>query len=361
MAKPRVLVAYPSVPYTSGGAERLVEDLVAALNARAYDAEPLSIPFIVRDPSSLVTHAAIWREMPLANAAGESADLLISTKFPSYLLQHPNKVVWLVHQYRQLYELFGTRYGEFSGSNEQQSLRRLLMQADKVALEECRARFAISENVAARLKRFLGLQAESLLPPLPLEGRYYSKAAEPYFLSVGRLCSIKRVDLAIKALPSIPDRFTLKIVGVPDEPGVKDYLDSVIEKHHLQNRAEFLGRVSTDELFELYARATAVIYPPFDEDYGYVTLEAFASAKPVITCADSGGTLQFVRDGKNGFICAPEESELAAVINRLIEDTELYAAVCAGARDSYVSSTWDQVVEKLTAPLRGEEKLVGNS
>ena len=49
-----------------------------------------------------------------------------------------------------------------------------------------------------------------------------------------------------------------------------------------------------------------MLYPPYDEDFGYVTLEAFLSRKPVITATDSGGPNEFVVDGVNGFVRAPE-------------------------------------------------------
>src|SRR5690606_19309673 len=96
-----------------------------------------------------------------------------------------------------------------------------------------------------------------------------------------------------------------------------------------------------------YAGALAVIYAPFDEDYGYVTLEAFLAAKPVVTASDSGGTLEFVADGENGFVCAPDAEALGTAIARLAADPPLAARLGGAGRTRAAAVTWDGVVEQL--------------
>ena len=98
----------------------------------------------------------------------------------------------------------------------------------------------------------------------------------------------------------------------------------------MRDRVVFAGAVAGDELIDLYAGALAVVYAPFDEDYGYVTLEAFLCAKPVITATDSGGTLEFVVDGQNGFVCAPEPAAIGAALARLAADRALRRAARSG-------------------------------
>src|SRR5262249_34393737 len=146
-----------------------------------------------------------------------------------------------------------------------------------------------------------------------------------YILSVGRICSIKRVDLMIRALAQIDHRLQLKIVGGADEPGIAAYLKSEVDKHHLHARVAFLGRVSDEELLEVYANCFAVYYAQHDEDYGFVTIEARASAKPVVTATDSGTVLSFITHEKNGLVVEPVESEIATAFNRLFSEPELYA------------------------------------
>ena len=93
---------------------------------------------------------------------------MIATKFPSYVVRHPNKVVWLVHQFRQAYELDRTALGQFGESPEERAIRRKVQRLDTVALGEARKVFATSRNVADRLERSTGLDAE-VMPHPPQE------------------------------------------------------------------------------------------------------------------------------------------------------------------------------------------------
>ena len=102
-----------------------------------------------------------------------------------------------------------------------------------------------------------------------------------------------------------------------------------------------------DAVADLYAGARGVVYTPFDEDYGYVTLEAFLSAKPVVTASDAGGPLEFVRDGVNGFVCAPDSSAVASAINRLAADASLARRLGETGQSAARAITWDGVIEQL--------------
>ena len=102
-----------------------------------------------------------------------------------------------------------------------------------------------------------------------------------------------------------------------------------------------------EQLLALYADALAVVYPPFDEDFGYVTLEAFLARKPVITCTDSGGPNEFVVDGENGVVCAPTPGEIAAAISRFTADRSLATTMGDAGYDVARRITWDGVIERL--------------
>lgn len=347
-----ILILSVQVPFTRGGAELLIDNLRLELEARDFTVDIVALPFHALPKSSLVKHIALWRALDLRTFAGRKVDLVIATKFPSYAALHPNKVLWLIHQHRQLYELYGTRFGDFETTPEDEALRRMLLEADRTALGECRRRFAISKNVKKRLERYVGLNAEALTPPPPLGQSYRSEAPGNYILSVGRICSIKRVDLIVRALSRIHDQIGLKIVGAADEPAIETYLRSEIDKHHLWHRVEFLGRVDDEALLSLFSRAFAVFYAPFDEDYGFVTLEALASGRPVITAHDSGTVLDYIEDEKNGLIVEPNEKAIAGAFNRLLDDTELYRTLCGNAKPVEGECSWDQIIERLTAPLR---------
>lgn len=353
-----ILILGTQVPFTRGGAELLIERLAAELKSRDYTVDIVSLPFHAQPKSSLINQIAIWRALELNAFAGRTVDMVICTKFPSYLPQHARKVLWLIHQHRQLYELYGSRFGDFSTEPEDEGLRQIVLEADKAAIAECKSVFTISENVSGRLERYLGVPSEALHPPLPLGERYYQAEKKPYILSVGRLCSIKRVDLIVKALPRIHDSLRLKIVGEADEPEIDTYLRSEIEKHHLWHRVEFLGRVSDEELLKLYAESFAVFYAPFDEDYGFVTLEALASGSPVITARDSGTVLGFVEDGVNGLVVEPDEKSIATACNRLLDEPELHAKLSSNAPGSFVATTWDAVIERLVVSQEKSQKQV---
>jgi glycosyltransferase involved in cell wall biosynthesis len=348
VSRANILITSVQVPFTRGGAEILVERLRGELRDRDFAVDVVQLPLNAQPKELLLKNIALWQNLDLTSFNGKRVDLVIGTKFPSYTVRHPNKVVWLVHQHRQIYDLYGGRFCDFTQDLGDESLRQVLVDCDKQAISECQGVFTISENVSARLQRYLEISSTPLLPPLPLGQRYRNAASEGYILSVGRLCSIKRIDLIIKALPLIQGSVRLKIVGGSDEPGIEEYLKSEIERHHLWDRVEFLGRVSDEALLELYAKAVCIYYAPHDEDYGFVTLEALASQKPVVTATDSGGVLSFIRHEENGLIVDPHEAALAAAVNRLVNDRELYHRLCANTVTSAPALSWDTVIEELT-------------
>ena len=342
-----ILIASAHVPFTSGGAEVLIAQLKKALVDNGYTVDVVQLPFVAQPKESLLKQVAIWRALDVRHFAGRDVDMVLCTKFPSYMVSHPRKVLWLIHQYRQIYDLYGTRFGDVSVSPDDEALRRMLLKADKVALGECVSRFTISDNVRDRLSRYLDCGSKTLVPPLPLENAYYSGKSSNYILSVGRICSIKRVDLIVKAMAQIDDSLVLKVVGEPDELNIESYLHSEIDKHHLWDRVEFLGKVDNDRLLALYAHAFVVYYAPFDEDLGFVTMEALKSGRPVITASDSGGSLSYVEHEKNGLVVQPNEQSIADAINRLVHDKDLYERLHKTASLGIDILSWKAVVNSL--------------
>ena len=338
-----VLVCEAQVPFVTGGAEAHVRALVGRLRAAGYETDLVSVPFKWYPKDEILAHAAAWRLLDLSESNGRPVDLVIATKFPTYFVRHPNKVVWLMHQHRAAYDMCGTEYGEFAHTELDVGLRDRLLALDREMLGECRRRYTISTNVAGRLRRFNGLDAEALHHPPRLAGRLHHATYGSFVLSVGRLESYKRVDLAIEAMRCVDEPLRLVVVG---EGTHGDALRRQAADAGVSSRVEFLGRASDDDLVDLYADALAVVYPPYDEDYGYVTLEAFLARKPVVTATDSGGALAFVEDGVSGFVCEPRPEAFAAAFNALADRRRAAALGDAGhARAAAV--TWDGVIEKL--------------
>jgi glycosyltransferase involved in cell wall biosynthesis len=352
----RILVLGAKVPFTHGGQEILVATLVKHLRARGHEADVIELPFNPLPKQNLLTQAAMWRSLDLAEFAGGKVDLIIATKFPTYYARHPKKSVWLVHQLRSFYDLHGGQYSDMGDDPRDEVLRRMITDGDAITLGECSYRSAISKNVADRLQSYNGLSSTVLYPPLPLGDRYQSRASKPYILSVGRLCRIKRLDLMLNAMKHVSPEVSLKVVGTADEPGVMEYFNNIIKGHDIGRRVEFLGRVSDEALVDLYAEAMGVFYAPFDEDYGYVTLEAMASGRPVVTATDSGGTLEFVKDRDNGRVVSPDPAVIAEAFNEIARDSETAKRMGANGRafiesSGMLSQGWDTLIDALLSPL----------
>jgi glycosyltransferase involved in cell wall biosynthesis len=340
----RIAVCLPQVPFIRGGAEILSERLIDELRERDHQAELVTVPFKWYPGERVLTQAFLWRLLDLEESDGRPIDLVIATKFPSYAVRHRRKVIWLLHQFRQAYELDGTELGQFDQSPEDRALRRAVHRLDRLALGEARSLFATSANVAGRLERSTGLTAE-VLPCPPQELEYRCDEYGDFVLSVGRLDRAKRVDLLLEALAVRP---SLRCVIAGDGPD-RDRLEGLARENGLDGRAVFAGRVSGEELTDLYARCLAVYYAPVDEDFGFVPYEAFLAEKPVVTTADAGGPLEVVRDHENGLVCEPAAVALAEACSWLGEHPEDAQAWGQAGRRAAELLSWDRVIDRLLA------------
>jgi glycosyltransferase involved in cell wall biosynthesis len=346
MAVRTVLVCETQVPFVGGGAESLVRQLVDELRARGYETDRVSVPFKWYPKPEILPHAAAWGLLDLSESNGRPIDLLIATKFPTYLARHPRKVCWLVHQHRAAYELADTPYSDFRHDELDVALRDRLMAVDERALAECAARYTISNTVTARLARYNGLSSTPLYHPPLLAPRLAPGPYGDYVLSVARIEQNKRVDLAVRSVAWWPEPLSLVVVG---EGSQRAAVEQLAEEAGVAHRVRFAGAVPDDELLELYRGALAVLYVPFDEDYGLVTLEGFLAAKPVVTATDSGGTLEFVDDGVNGAVTAPEPQAIGDAVARLHGRRADAAGLGAAGRERALAITWDQVIERLVS------------
>jgi glycosyltransferase involved in cell wall biosynthesis len=346
MAVETILVCEAQVPFVHGGAEIHVRELVRELRARGFLAELVSVPFKWYPKQEILPHAASWRLLDLSESNGRPVDLVIASKFPTYFVRHPRKVAWLIHQYRAAYELCGTEYSDFGHNDADVGLRDTLMRLDTEMLGECRAIFSNARNTAARLQKYNGLTATPLYHPSRLSARLRGGEYGNYVLSVGRIESVKRVDLIVKAMREVDPGVRLVVAGDGTQ---RANVERAAEASGVSDRITFLGTVDDDQLVALYADALLVAYPPFDEDFGYVTLEAFLARKPVITCHDSGGPNEFVVDGVNGWVCEPDPSALAAAISAAAGDRARAARMGDAGHERAAAITWDGVIEALVA------------
>ena len=341
-----VVVCEVQVPFVHGGAEIHVRSLVAQLRARGYETDRVSLPFKWYPKQEILAHAAAWRLLDLSEANGRPIDRVITTKFPAYFVRHPSKVTWLMHQYRAAYELAGTEFSDFEHVEADVALRRQIVALDTQMLGECRRIFAGAANAGTRLQKYNGLSAETLYHPPVLADRLRSGPQGDYVLVVGRIESIKRVDLVVAAMAHVHPGIRLVIAGHGTQ---RANVEAVAERLGVTDRVQFAGAVDDHTLIGLYAGALVVVFAPFDEDFGYVTLESFLAHKPVITATDAGGPLEFVEDNVNGAVCEPRPEEIASAINRYAADRPLAAAHGEAGYERARLITWDGVIERLLA------------
>jgi glycosyltransferase involved in cell wall biosynthesis len=340
----RIAVCAPQVPFERGGAEIFADDLVGELRARGHETDLVTVPYKWYPGERVLSQAFLWRLLDLSESDGRPIELAIATKFPSYAVRHPNKVVWLLHQFRQAYELDRTGLGQFGESAEDRATRRAVQRLDRVVLGEAKKVFATSRNVVDRLQRSTGIAAE-VMPHPPQELPYRTESYDDFVLSVGRLDRAKRHELLLDALATDS---TLHCVIVGDGPD-RERLEDVARKHRLDGRARFTGRIDEEELAGLYARCLAVYYAPVDEDFGMVPYEAFLAEKPVVTTTDAGGPLEVVTDRTTGLVIEPRAAALAEACSWLRDHVDDARAWGRAGKEIARRVSWDETIARLLA------------
>lgn len=325
-------------------ASALKEELVA----RKCETEIVTLPFKWYPPERLLDCMLMARLMDIEEVNGMRIDRVIALKFPAYFAAHSKKVCWILHQHRQAYDLYGSGLSDLWQSAQGQAVAAEIKRWDDYFLPQSTAIYANSRTVAERLLRFNKIEATPLYHPPFNHAKLRTGRWDSYVLYPGRFDAMKRQHLIVQALERTPERVHLVLCGNSDS-GYGVQLRDKIAKSPLRSRIKVLGYVSESEKLDLYANCLAVYNGVVDEDYGYVTLEAFCAGKPVITHTDSGGPLEFVVDGRNGYITEPEVDELARCITSLAENPaharELGANARQTMRDKNIS--WDYVIEKL--------------
>jgi glycosyltransferase involved in cell wall biosynthesis len=344
----RIAICTAQVPFVYGGNEVLVDGLRDALKARGHEVDVIALPYKWYPHAQIISSALAWRLVDITESNGRPVDVAICTKWPSYVVKHPRKVTWLVHQLRQIYDWYGTPMSDFTGTPEDLRIRRSIQEMDRATLAESSKIFTISRNVAARLRRFNGLEGIPLYPPLRSGLRLEPGPYGDYVLSLNRLDAAKRVDLLLDSLAHAPGVRAVIAGTGPDA----DALKRKARELGISKRVDFAGYVPDEEVSWLYANARAVYYAPVDEDYGYGTVEALSAARPVVTTTDSGGVLEFAEDGITGLVTPPDPPAIARSMQRLMNDPEEAARLGRAGRERVASITWDKVVDDLLAAAR---------
>jgi glycosyltransferase involved in cell wall biosynthesis len=316
------------------------------LISAGYRAEIVALPFKWYPPTEIMRSAMAWRMLDLSAANGQPVDLVIGMKFPAYLVAHERKVLWILHQHRSAYNLWGTPFDDLSTYPEGVRIREWIKHCDERFIPEARKVFANSQVVADRLKHYNNIDSRPLYHPPPLAQRLRTGEQGEYIFYPSRLEPQKRQELLIEAMHLV--RSPVKLVLAGNSADKKRYED-LIKTHQVSDRVTMRGFVNDDELIELYANSLGVCYLPFDEDYGYVTLEAMLSGKPVVVPRDSGGAAELVDDQVTGLISDPDPQAIAESLDLLYSDRTRALKMGEQGLEKLkaMKLSWEWVVEKL--------------
>ncbi len=347
----RIVIATVQIPFVTGGAESHAAGLRAALLREGHETDIVTVPFNPAVPERIADQMLACRLLDLTEIHGTRVDRLIGLKFPAYLIPHPNKVVWVLHQHRAAYDLWNYPFEDLSASPGGVMVREAIRRGDQL-LNEAKAVFANSKNIANRLGHFCGINATPLYHPPPHADEFFcADRTDDYFFFPSRFSASKRQSLVLEALALTRERVKVRFAGVADSVEYGKRLRQLAAKLGVEARIEWLGQITEEQKRENYARAVAVIFPPVDEDYGYITLEAMLSSKAVVTCEDSGGPLEFVSHRKTGLVTKPTAAALAEALDELWQDRSLALKLGRAGRENYerLGLSWSEVVKKLLA------------
>tara|TARA_R110002110_G_scaffold415765_2_gene655183 strand:- start:32985 stop:34028 length:1044 start_codon:yes stop_codon:yes gene_type:complete len=344
-----VLVLNTQVPFCYGGAEVLAEDLEQQLRIAGHEAATLTLPFKWYPQQTLVNTLLTARLQDISSFNGMNVDKVIALKFPLWMIPHDDMALWILHQHRAAYDLWDSDLSDLAAMPDGRTLRDLIRREDTRAFSGCKRIFTISETVSARLRQYNKLESGVLYPPPRAMDSFHVESYGDYFFFPSRITQIKRQALVVEALAQVPEPVKVVFAGTADSPHYLDVLRSRAKELGVENKIEWRGRISEEEKFTLYANARAVIFPPVDEDYGYITPEAMLSSKAVITLQDSGGATEFVEHEESGLVVAPDDYSLASAMSQLWNDPAMAERMGQNARrriDDFDLS-WSKVLGKL--------------
>lgn len=335
-----VAVVTSSPPGVEGGHLVIARAIVTALRDVGHDATLVTTPDFGFGELRRTYRAARYTDV-------SRFDQVISLRYPSFAVRHPRHVCWLNHTMREYYDLWPRFTASISWRNriKERVRRAILHQVDARLLRHNVTRLvAQSKTIEQRLANDFGIRADVVYPPPPLRG-YRCDTYGDYVFSVSRLDPLKRVDLLIRALAELPARHVRAVIA-GDGPQSAD-LRELAARLNVADRVTFAGRVDDETMLAHFARCRAVSFTPFAEDYGFVTVEAFASAKAVITCRDSGGPAELVDDDGTGVICDPTPASIAIALARLADDRVLAERMGSAASHRAATLTWHDAIARL--------------
>ena len=342
----RVAVVTSSPLLAEGGHLVIARSVVTALRDAGHEAGLVTTPQN-RFGRQASAYLATWlTDVGMAHDGGP-IDHVISFRYPSYAVRHPRHVVWLNHRMREYYDLWDRFQATLSwrARLKERARRAVLHRVDRHLLTRRVSKvYAQSITIQQRLARFGGIPADVLYPPAPPRP-YRCDGYGPRLFAVSRFTPLKRIDLLVRALAEPAAAGVTCTIAGDGEDAAR--IRRLVDELGLADRVTLTGGIDGDALVSHLATCRAVVFPAFEEDFGLVTVEAFASAKAVITCRDSGGPAELVRDGESGLVCDPTPASLAGALARLSADLSLAERLGAGAAAASARLTWPRTLARL--------------
>lgn len=344
----KIAITTVQVPFINGGAELHAKNLARALTEAGHDVDVVTMPFWFSPTSLLEKLEERWASEDMTVYLSGSIDKVICLKYPTYYLQHPNKTLWLLHPLSGFYDFYGSPYGWDSGDKATSAFRAGLLQRDRAAFSEIDNRFTVSNYLAGAMKKISNIDFEPLYHPPPSPEIYRSEGSYPFIFAPSRLEEQKRQNILIRAMQYVDAGLHLVVAG---SGGQLQECKRLAESIGVDDRIVFAGDLNRTQIARYYANCFAVYFGPFAEPYGYITLEAMLSSKPVITCVDSGCPPEIVKHDVSGLVLDPQAETVAEGINRLWASRERARSMGHAGREVYdaIGPNWSNVANKLVS------------
>ncbi|MBN7795185.1 glycosyltransferase family 4 protein [Parahaliea mediterranea] len=314
-----------------------------------HRAEIVTIPFKWYPQQTLIDSMLSARLLDLDSFNGVTIDKVIALKFPLWLVRHPSLSLWVLHQHRTAYDLWDSGFSDVAGMPDGPAVREMIRHADNEAFERAESIHTISRTVSARLLAHNATESGVLYPPPRDMEAFFGGEYGDYFFFPSRITPLKRQSLVLEALAHTREPVRVVFAGEADSPEYLATLQARAAELGVDARVEWLGRVTEERKRELYAGARMVIFPPVDEDYGYITPEAMLSSRAVVTLEDAGGPTEFVSHDHTGLVLPADAEAIAAGLDGVWRDRSRARQMGRAARDYIdgIGLNWDTVLQGL--------------
>ena len=344
----KIAIVTVQVPFITGGAEIHVSMLKEELKKRGHQVDVVTIPFKWYPTSTLLDCMLMGRMIDLTEVNGEKIDRVIAMKFPAFYLKHENKVLWILHQHRQAYDLWETKYGDLHEESDGVFVRNMIIAHDNKYISEAKRVYTNAKNTSNRLLKYNGIKSEALYHPPQNYEKMHCNEYGDFIFYASRIDPMKRQRLLVEAAKYTKSNVKFVIAGSGSKQEL-NYISDMIKKYKLEDKVTMAGFISEEDKISYYANCLSVYFGAYDEDYGYITLEGFFSKKPVIVHKDAGGPLEFINDGENGFVIDEDAELLAKKIDDLYNNRDLARRMGENGYNSLENKNinWDYVIDKL--------------